>query len=183
MTWSLRWQPWKIWMSAALGVLLLADLGLTIFLWQGAGQGPEALQADRDRLAIQAKLLRADVERAEKIRASLPQAGKQCDAFYQQSFLDAVTGYSKIESDLGSIASQSGVKTTDLTFKRVEVANRGATEIAINASVEGDYPALVRFINSLETSKNFYLLDSLKLNSAKEGGVKLALELHTYFRT
>lgn len=180
---SLRWQPWKIWVSAVLGLLIVADLGLAIFLWQGAGQGPEALQADRDRLAIQAKLLRADVERGERIRASLPQAGKQCDTFYQQSFLDAGTGYSKIESDLASIAAQSGVKTTDLTFKRVEVANRGATEIGINAQVEGDYPALVRFINSLETSKNFYLLDALKLNYAREGGVKLALELHTYFRT
>jgi hypothetical protein len=183
MSLSLRWQPWKIWVSTALGLLIIADLGLAIFLWQGAGQGPEALQADRDRLAIQAKLLRADVERGDRIRASLPQAGKQCDNFYQQSFLDAGTGYSKIESDFGSIASQSGVKTTDLTFKRVEVANRGATEIAITADVEGDYPALVRFINSLETSKNFYLLDSLRLNYAKEAGVKLSLDLHTYFRT
>lgn len=183
MTLSLRWQPWKIWVGTALALLLLADLGLAIFLWQGAGQGPEALQTQRDRLAVQAKLLRADVERGEKIRASLPEAGKQCDAFYQQSFLNNASGYSKIESDLGAIAAQSGVKTTDLTFKQTDITNRGATEVAINATVEGDYPALVHFINSLETSKNFYLLDSLKLNSAKEGGVKLALELHTYFRT
>lgn len=177
------WQHWKTWTSVALGVLLLADIGLTVFLWQGARQDPASLRVERDRLAVQAKLLRADVERAEKIRASLPQVGKDCDAFYRQSFLDAGTGYSQIESDLGAIAAQSGVKTSELSFKRNQIKDRGVTEISINTSVDADYPAVIRFINGLERSKNFYLLDSLKLGTAATGAIKLDLELHTYFRT
>jgi len=177
------WHSWKTWTSIALGVLLAVDLGLAVFLWTGGRQDPAALQADRDRLRLQARLLRADVERGEKIRESMPAAGKECDAFYQESFLDAGTGYSQIEADLGAIAEETGVKATGFSFKRRDIKERGATEIQVSATVDADYPALVRFINGLERSKNFYLLDSLRLASGTTGGIRLALELHTYFRT
>lgn len=177
------WQPWKTWTSAALGVLLLADIALAVFFWQGSRQDPAMLRAERDRLAVQAKLLRADVDRAEKIRAGLPQTGKDCDAFYRQSFLDSATGYSQIESDLDAIAAQSGVKTSGLSFKTTAIKERSVTQITINTSVDADYAAVIRFVNGLERSKNFYLLDSLKLGTAATGGIKLDLELHTYFRT
>jgi hypothetical protein len=177
------WPAWKLWTSAALGVLLLADVALGAFLWLGSRQDPTSMRMERDRMALQAKLLRADVERGEKIRQSLPQAGKDCDAFYRQSFLDGATGYSQIESDLSAIAAQSGVKTSDLKFKETPVKDRGVTEISITTSVDADYPAVVRFVNGLERSKNFYLLDSLRLGTAATGGIKLDLDLHTYFRT
>jgi hypothetical protein len=177
------WHSWKMWTGVALGALLAVDLGLGIFLWPGRRQEPAALQADRDRLALQAKLLRADVQRGEKIRQSLPTAGKECEDFYRYSFLDASTGYSQIEEDLGTIAAETGVKTTGFSFKRKDIKERGTTEIQISATVDADYPALVRFINGLERSKNFYLLDSLHLASGEMGGIRLALELHTYFRT
>jgi len=176
-------HSWKLWTSVALGALLAVDVGLALFLWPGGRQDPAALQADRDRLALQAKLLRADVERGEKIRASLPTAGKECDEFYRESFLDAATGYSQIEADLGAIAKETGVKATGFTFKQTDIKEKGTTEIQISATVDADYPALVRFINGLERSKNFYLLDSLRLASELTGGIRLALDLHTYFRT
>jgi Type II secretion system (T2SS), protein M subtype b len=174
---------WKLWTSLALGALWAVDLGLAVFLWEGGREDPSSLRADRDRLALQAKLLRGDIDRGERIRASLPQAGQECNDFYRDSFLAADTGYSRIESDLGAIARETGVRTSGFTFARADVKKRGATEIKISATVDADYPSLVRFINGLERSKNFYLLDSLKLNSAENGGIRLALELHTYFRT
>lgn len=180
---TIKKTPWKLWTSVALAALLLVDLGLAVFLWQGGREDPATLRADRDRLALQAKLLRADIQRGERIRTSLPQAGKECDDFYRESFLSASTGYSQIEEDLGAIAREAGVHTGEFTFRRAEVKQKGATEIDIGTSVDADYPALVRFINGLERSKNFYLLDSLGLTSGNMGGIRLHLQLHTYFRT
>ena len=176
------WQRWKKWTGIALGVLLAADLGLGSFLWAAAREGPQAMRARRDRLEVQAKLLRADLDRGEKIRRSLPQAGKECEDFYQQAFLDASTGYSRIEADLSSIASKAGVRTSGFAFKQKEVKDRGVTEISIGTSVDADYPAVIQFINGLERSKNFYLLDGLQLASASAGAIRLQLQLHTYFR-
>jgi len=178
-----NWQTWKKWTGVALGLLLLADVALVGYLWQMNQQGPDELRAERNRLATQAKLLKADVARGEKIRASLPQIKKSCDAFYDQSFLDRITGYSDIETDLDSIAAKSGVKTSGFSFKQTDVKGRGVTEISIGTSVEADYPAVIQFINGLERSKYFYLLDDLQLGSASSGAIRLQIGLHTYFRT
>jgi len=183
MTVKIAWQSWKIWAGAALGILLALDLALAGYLWHASSQQPQQLRAERDRLALQAKKLHADVERGEKIRASLPAAGKECDAFYQQSFLESATGYSRIESDLDDIAAKSGVKIAGFTYKQKEVKDRGVTEIQITTNLDEDYPSIIQFINGLERSKNFYLLDSLHLASASTGGIRLDLDLHTFFRT
>jgi len=183
MNFKTTWRSWKTWVGIALGLVLALDLGLAGYLWRASFRQPEALRTERDHLALQAKKLKADVDRGDKIRADLPQAGKECDAFYQQSFLDSLTGYSRIESDLGEIAAKSGVRISGYTFKQKELRNRGVTEIEITTTLDADYPAVIQFINGLERSKNFYLLDSLHLSSVSTGGIRLDLDLHTYFRT
>jgi hypothetical protein len=183
MTVTVAWRSWKLWAGVALAVVLALDLALAAYLWRASFQQPLALRSQRDLLALQAKKLRADVARGEKIRASLPQAGKDCDAFYQQSFLYLPTGYSRIQGDLDAIAMKSGVRISAYTFKQKPVADRGVTEIQITTTLDADYPAVIQFINGMERSGNFYLLDSLRLTSASGGAIRLDLDLHTYFRT
>ncbi len=177
-----KWKSWKKWTGIALALLVLADGALAGYLWQAGREGPEEMRAQRDRLAAQVKLLKADVARGEKIRASLPQVKKDCDAFYSESFLDRITGYSDIETDLDSIAAKAGVKTTGFSFKQKQVKDRSVTEISIGTSVDADYPAVIQFINGLERSKYFYLIDDLQLSSASTGMIRLQIGLHTYFR-
>ena len=56
-------------------------------------------------------------------------------------------------------------------------------EIEISTVVDGDYASLVRFINGLEHSNNFYVLDNLALAAGSAGVLKLNLQLRTYFRS
>jgi Tfp pilus assembly protein PilO len=176
-------SAWKQWLGGGLALLLLLDLGLAVFLWQSSRQGAESMRAERERLAMTAKLMNADVKRTEKIRDSLPQVGKDCTDFYQKTFPDAATGYSEIETDLGAIALHAGLRTSGISFKPTELKDRGVTQLEISTQVTGDYPSIIKFINGLEVSKNFYLLNDLQLDSATTGGIRLALKLHTYFRT
>lgn len=174
---------WKKWTTLALGLLLLADLGLGFFLWEAGREGPDSMRRERDHLALTAKLLNADVKRAEQIRAALPQVGKDCTEFYQKTFPVSAMGYSAIEADLDSIASHAGLKTSGVSFKPTDLKDRGVTELEITAQVNGDYASIIKFINGIEVSKNFYLLNDLQLDSASTGVIRLQLKLHTYFRT
>ncbi len=176
-------KTWKVLMIATLAVVLGADLGLGIFLWQSSREDAASLRADHSRMILQAKLLRADVQRGEKIRASLPQIGRDCDAFYGQSFLPSSTGYSEIETDLDKIAADAGVRSSGFSFKQSPVKDRGVTQIDISTSVDADYASIIRFVNGIERSKNFYLLDGLHLAGATASTIRLEIELHTYFRT
>jgi Tfp pilus assembly protein PilO len=174
---------WKMWTGVGLGLLLLADLALGVFLWETSRESPESRRAEREQIALKAKLMHADVKRTEQIRAALPQVGKDCSVFYQKTFPDAATGYSEIETDLDAIASHAGLKTSGVSFKPTELKDRGVTQLEITTQVSGDYNSIIKFINGLEVSKNFYLLNDLALDSASTGGIRLQLKLHTYFRT
>lgn len=178
-----KWPAWKMWTGLALAVLWAANASLGVLLWKTAQQGPAETRAQLVLLDTQAKLLRADVARGEKIRASLPQAKSDSDLFYRESFLDTATGYSDIESDMDAIALKAGVKTSGYTFKQKEIKDRGVTEVSVSTTVDADYPAVMEFISGLERSKNFYLLDQLALSSASAGTIRLQIGLHTYFRT
>jgi hypothetical protein len=178
------WKTWKIWIIGGLIALLAADLAVGYVLWQSSREGVDSMRAQRDRLELQSKLLKADVARGERIRASLSGVGKEYDGFYHTAFLGSSDGYSAIDGDLGAIASKSNLRSTGIAFHEKEIKSRGVVEVDIADTVEGDYPAIIQFINGLERSKYFYLLSDLKLDSASTGpGIRLHLELHTYFRT
>ncbi len=182
---NMTWSVWKKVIVVALALLFAADLALVYQLWQSSREGAEALTAQRDRLKMQASLLKGDVARGDSIRADLSGEGKEYDNFYHNTFLPANNGYSTIEDDLGAIATKANLRSSGISFKQKELKGRDVTEIDISETVEGDYPAIIQFINGLEHSKYFYLLSNLKLQSPNTpgGGIRLQLDLQTYFRT
>lgn len=176
-------KRWKRWVRVALGALLALDAILLIANWRALSAAPREQAAERDRLAARARLLAADVAKGQAIEKRLPQVAKECDTFYQDDFLPASTGYADIIADFGAIAKTAGVRAGGVAFRQKEIKKRGITEVTITANIDGDYPGLIRFVNGLERSKNFYLLDGLALASETTGGIKLNLELRTYFRS
>jgi Tfp pilus assembly protein PilO len=177
------WGNTKIVIMAALGVLLAADVALGFFLWRNSSESPEQLHREIQRLELQAKKREAEVARGQKIRGSMPRVGRDCDRFYDSTFLSKDTGYSAIEGDLNSIANKAGLRLSGTAYKESEVKNRGVTQVVISTGVEGNYASIIQFINGLEQSGNFYLLNDLRLSSANAGGIKLQLELRTFFRS
>lgn len=177
------WRTTKLVTSIALALLLLVDLGLGIFLWRDSRQQPADLRAELKMLVTQAELRKGDVARGAAIRTSLPQVSKDCSKFYEDTFLDKSSGYSAVLGDLSAIAAKSGSRMSDTSLKEDQVKDRSLMQVGISTSVEGSYASVIKFINGLEQSKNFYLLNDLHLTSANGGMIKLQLDLRTYFRT
>src|SRR5713101_1417251 len=174
-------QRRKIAIRWALAVVLVVDAGLVFVNWRASAADPRALQQQLKDAKRQRDLLDADVRRAQEIEKRLPEVKHECDQFFTDELREASSGYSSIVGDLGGIAKSAGLRTDSITFRQHELANRGVVEVA--TTVEGDYPSLVSFINGLERSHNFYLLDSLQLASSTGGSLKLNLQLRTYFRS
>ncbi len=173
----------KIAIRWALAVVLVVDAGLMFVNWQASAADPKSLQRQREAVQRQRDPLAADVHRAQEIEKRLPEVKRECDQFFTDELREASSGYSSIVGDLGGIAKAAGLGTSSITFRQRELGNRGVVEVEVAATVEGNYPSLVSFINGLERSHNFYLLDSLQLASSTGGSLKLNLQLRTYFRS
>jgi Tfp pilus assembly protein PilO len=172
----------KRWVLRALVGFVVLDAGLALYVWRTASSHSQTESADLERLRDRHRQYGDDVRRAERIVSRLPEVERECNRFYDAQFLATATGYSAVVADLGSIAKKAGLPPTTIGFKQREIEKRGVVEVEVTAAVEGDYPALVRFVNGLERSEHLYLLDSLSLSAGQEKRVKLNLQMKTYLR-
>jgi type IV pilus assembly protein PilO len=169
------------------GVLLLvaADLALAAYSWKLAS----AAHTPQQEFVTQTQkldILRADIKRAQDIQAYMPHIQSDCDTFEKDHLFTANAGYSSVTADIGAISKKAALQIDDLTFRQKEIPNRKITEVAIDATVSGDYKNIVEFVNGLQRSKNIYALESLSLASevqSASGMLKVALHMRTYFRT
>lgn len=169
--------------TTIIAIVLLADVALAVVNWR-LSLSPAASLDDQIRsMRREQDMLSIDRKNAANIRADLPAVQKQCDQFFQQELRPSEGGYSAILADLGTIARDSGLQISASRFKQKAVEKHGVEEISVGLSMEGAYPSLVSFINSLERSNNFYVLDSLTLESTQGGILRLNLDLRTYFRS
>ncbi|MGB2669267.1 MAG: type 4a pilus biogenesis protein PilO [Candidatus Acidiferrum sp.] len=168
-----------------LGLLLAADTGLAIYSWHLASS-PRTSQAEFDAQILQLKVLRGDIKSAEDIKDHMPATRKDCEKF-EQSLLAESTSSSVVSADLDDIAKKAGLQILTLGVKEKEVENRGMTEMGLDATVNGDYGSVVRFVNGLQRSQRFYIVDSLALAADTQshttaGAIRVSLHLRTYLR-
>lgn len=173
-----------------LGLVLAADAVLGIYSWQLAS-GPYTADSEFKKENLQLALLRGDIKKAQSVKEEMPTAKQDCDKF-ERSLPPASTGSSSLVSELDDIARKSGLQIVVLTTKPQELAKRALTEVDIDATVSGDYASVVKFVNGLQRSHSFYILDGLALSSEGQtqprtpqtphAAIRVALHLRTYFR-
>ena len=165
-----------------LGIVLLADVVLLGVQWK-LNSSPHVQKSDLNRLSMLEKQYRADDARLDRFRSELPADEKQWDEFFTTHFHPAGAGYSAISEDLGNLSRTAGLRSDTISFHQHDPDARGLMQVDISTAVEGDYDNLVQFLDKLEHSDNFYVLDSLALASSSVGKLRLNVQLRTYFRT
>ena len=170
---------------AGVVVLLVGDLALAAYSWHMANsmRRPLAqLQADERKL----KLLQIDVDNADRIRHDLPATVADCDRF-EAALLPVNAGNSAITAELDDLSKKAGLQIQSLLFRHRELPARNLTQVELEISVNGSYASIVKFMNSLQRSKNPYAVDTVTLQA---GGTQnapnelhIGLRMKTFLRT
>ena len=168
---------------AGLAILIAADAILALDAMQSAKK------FSRNELAgekTQIKLLKADIKRALAIQQSIPQTKADCERF-ENSLYPGSAGYSAVTDELTEVAKQAGLQTVSVAFHPKELPGRNMVELGLDATVNGDYKGVVRFLNGLQRSKNVYIIDGLTLASEPTaqtvaGPLRVVLSLRSYFK-
>jgi Tfp pilus assembly protein PilO len=166
----------------ALGIILVLDVILVGVNYK-LNQSPHISPGELKQLDLLEKSYRADNARLDKFRSELPADEKQWDEFFTTHFRPAGAGYSAVSEDLGQLSHSAGLRTDAVTFHQHNPDARGLIQVDISTAVEGDYESLITFLDKMEHSEDFYVLDSLALASSSAGKLRLNLQLRTYFRT
>ena len=167
-----------------LTLLIAADLALGVYSWNLASA--QSAQQELSRLTLNRDLLIKDIQRAQQIRSHIPAIQKDCDAFEHSLFPES-TGYSAVSAELDALAAKSGMRLTNRALRPKAVKGRDLTELSIDAQVTGDYSGVVRFLNGLQRSTNYYAVEALSARpgTAAQGGkgaLQVTVHIKTYFR-
>jgi hypothetical protein len=82
---------------------------------------------------------------------------------------------------LSDIAKQNGVKIEQWKFRAGDKEAVGLRRIEIETTIQGDYQPLAKFLNGLERSKLFFIINSIGLAQQQQNGpVMLQMKLETY---
>jgi len=164
----------------ALAALVLTDLAAAALLFSPLVGSPRARGQQMHNLwrTLQAKT--REVEPLRGLDKKVVTARGQIDDFYKDRL---PSEDSAIADSLGKLASASGVKIGEVKYKIGDPEPVGLRQVSIDADFSGDYLQLVRFLNELERSKLFFLVDSVELGGEHEGAVKLGMKLETYLKT
>ena len=165
-------------LTIVMGALVLVDV-VAIAMLVTPLAGSEAIrQEEMNRLWVSLKQRESAPWRG--LDQKIPKAQQQISDFYSQRFPDT---YSAIAASLDKIGAESGAKVSGEKFSQKDAEIEGLQRVEISSEVSGDYLRLVRFINGLERSKLFFMVDDLELGSGQSGIVRLQIKLETYLRS
>ena len=166
--------------------LLLADVALGVYSWR-LSNSPTVSVQDLNSQAGKLKRLKAEIEAAEKTAADFPKTVKDCDKF-EQSLPTVDTVSSTVAGDLGDVAKKSGVQLTGVVFrdkeKEKDAGLRNISERTMDATIAGGYGGVVKFLNGLQKSPNFYVVDSLEVATETNAPnvLRVVIHMRTFFR-
>lgn len=165
-------------MLIAIAVMALCAIGAAAYLFinPSSTDREQAYIGEQNQLQLKEK----EVQPLRGMENKLKLADKQIDTFYRERLPDKS---SEIASELGRLAARNGVRISQAKYDRKDAGIAGLTRVEIDANLEGDYLQAVKFINSLERNRMFFILDSVNLGEQQQGGfVRLGLKMETYLR-
>lgn len=166
------------WHIAGFVVLLVIAVALAIRLgldWSAMDTSSQQVLSNKQvqlkALEIQNRPLRGLDARVEKTR-------KQVEDFYQKRI---PPNYSSIDARINELQVASGVHLTRVQYTQGD-QGPGLTEITMDASISGDYSAIMKFVNSIERDPMFFIVRAMALTSQQGGLVNLRLRVSTWLR-
>ncbi|HVW78414.1 MAG TPA: hypothetical protein VHB45_12430 [Alloacidobacterium sp.] len=165
------------------GVLVLLGLNLFLltrlfFAWHAASSDQTA---DYEAGRVTYVQLQTQMSHLQGLPEKVEQARKDADKFYDKRI---APNYSTMAGELGSLTGKNNVRLTRAQYTPTPAIN-GLTEVRIDASLSGEYTALMHFINDIERDKNhvFFTINTLTLSGQQGGLVNLRLRMTTYLRS
>jgi type IV pilus assembly protein PilO len=161
----------------ALGVIDAAALIYLALPYRSGAAQPAVVQR---RAEEEYRQLKPKAVPLQGIDQKLAQAQKDDAAFIQNRLSSR---YSDVVEELGKLARANHISITSVAYKATPGKLDGLEALEMHAGLAGQYVDLVKFINSVERDKMFFIIDTVNLTGQKAAEVRLDVKLDTYLRS
>jgi Tfp pilus assembly protein PilO len=179
------WKEPRVLVRIALGVLLVANLGVAGYAFNVFGTSPEALS--QSLVAAEARLQtdQARLARSRVLASSVGKGKAESDTFLASYFTSRRNNYSTIIGEINETAKTAGMKEQEGTIAPLDPIE-GSDDLSmmtISINFEGSFAQFVKFVNMLDRSPRFLIIESLQVAPQPKGDVLNSnLKLHVFVK-
>ena len=177
-SWRERLASPLTWHLAGVVLLLLFTIGLAVRFgidWAATNGNSTSALAGKQ---VELKALKLENAPLSGLDSRVEKSSQQIQAFYDKRI---PRNYSSIAARIGEIQVKSGVRLSRVQYTQ-GASGSDLTEIQLDAGISGDYPQIMRFVNSLERDQSFFVIRAMSLTGQQGGLVNLRLRVSTWLR-
>ena len=174
--WAKLKQP-QIAMRVLIGTLLAANLAMAVVAFKPFGGSADDLrrQADKAREALAAAKARVAID--QRLVARVENARKDGDAFFARYVVERGSASSAVYEELMHIVAESGVQPGQNSYQYDDIEGSDTLKMmSITAGFEGTYQQITKFVNLVDRSPRFLVIDSMQESAPQQTAQKLTVQ-------
>jgi Tfp pilus assembly protein PilO len=172
------WNQPRIVLRAVIGTLLAANLVAAVMAFKPFGGSADDLRSQEASLSQQLTSARARVAKDKLLVAKMQNTRKDTDQFLAKYVIDERFGSSALYDELQRIATEAGVRQLPVTYNEQAIeGSNGMNMWALTEGVEGSYAGLAKFINLVDKSPRFLIIETLATAAPQQNGAALNVQI------
>jgi type IV pilus assembly protein PilO len=175
----------KTLVRVGLGVLLAANLVAAVFAFHLVGASPEGISNELAASRLQLLAAQTRLNRGKTLSGRIDKGRDETVAFLNTYLTTRRHTYSTIISEITETAKTAGMNMKEATISPLD-AIEGSDDLdmmTITVNFEGNYGQLIKFVNLLDRSPRFLIIESLQAAPQPKGDIlTVSLKLNTFIR-
>ena|ERR1035438_6722065 len=160
----------RVGMRAVIGLLLLANLVMAVVALHPFGGSADDLAKQQAAKESQLAALNQQIRNSRQMVDKVQVARKAGDEFFSKYFMDRQTYTSEILREFTRIATESGVNVHQEGFQPDDIEGSDTMRmLSMQVGCEGSYQNLTKFVNLVDKSPRFLLIENMHLNAVQNG--------------
>lgn len=173
-----QWREPRFLLRGIIGTLLVMNLAGAVVAFKPFGGGAEDLQQQEAALTQQLSTMRKHIEDSKALVAKMQNARTDRDKFLDKYVADARLGASTLLAELDRIATASAVKQLPVSFNQQAIEGSDTfAMVTVTEGLEGNYASLAKFIDMVDKSPHFLIIESLETEAPQQNGALLNIRL------
>jgi len=174
----------RVVMRAIIGTLLAANLVGAVLAFKPFGGSADDLRRQQNDLRRQLTQAQARLADSGRLVGKVEMARREGDDFLGKYFTDRRTTFSTVIAELDRAAQESGIKPRDRSAELNAIEGSDTLQMmSISAGFEGTPPSLEKFVNILDKSPRFLIIESLQAAPQQNGQMlTVTVKLDTFVK-
>jgi Tfp pilus assembly protein PilO len=175
----------RVLVRAALGILLAANLVAAMFAFHLFGASPESLEQELMAAQAQRQALQVRLNRSRVLTGSIDKGRAESENFLATYLTNRRHTYSTIISEIRQAEKTAGMNVKEETLAPLDPIE-GSDDLdmmTVSINFEGGYNQLVRFVNLIDRSPRFLMIESLQAAPQPKGDVlSVNIKLNSFIK-